>query len=157
MSWRISLKYDAPHDVVHARFSKCLLVSATDVEQWRQDVEQELARFGRKVDLVLDLDGLEVSFTAGRFFRQARQELLERYALRVCSFGGDAMTQMFFTISGNVFQPGRVPHADSHGAALATVQKQRGAAQPRSPVSAPAPQRAPWFMARMFFGKLAMG
>ncbi|HYH96130.1 hypothetical protein [Hyalangium sp.] len=157
MSWRISFKHDATHDVVHASFSQCLLVSATDVEQWRQDMEEGLAPFGRKVDLVLDLDGLEVSFTAGRHFSKARRELLERYALRVCGFGGDEMTQLFFTTSGNVFQPWRMPHAASRTLALATVLAQRGDTQPRSTVSSPAPRSAPKFMARLFLRRLALG
>ncbi len=100
MSGRMSFEYDPQNDVVHARFSRYLLVSAADVQQWRADMEEKLSSFGRKVDLLIDLDGLEVTFTAGRLFGQARREVLERYTQRAYSYGGDEMTRMFLSTSG---------------------------------------------------------
>jgi hypothetical protein len=100
MSGRMSFEYDPQNDVVHARFTRYLLVSAADVQQWRADMEEKLAPFGRKVDLLIDLDGLEVTFTAGRLFGQARREVLERFTQRAYSYGGDEMTRMFLSTSG---------------------------------------------------------
>jgi hypothetical protein len=100
MSWRLSFEYDPQNDVVHSHFTRCLLVSASDVQLWRADMEEKLTQFGRKVDLLLDLDGLEVTFTAGRLFGQARRELLDRYTQRAYCYGGDEMTRMFLSTSG---------------------------------------------------------
>jgi hypothetical protein len=100
MSGRMFFEYDPQNDVVHARFTRYLLVSAADVQAWRADMEEKLAQFGRKVDLLIDLDGLEVTFNAGRLFGQARRELLERYTQRAYSYGGDEMTRMFLSTSG---------------------------------------------------------
>jgi hypothetical protein len=100
MSWRMTFEYDPQNDVVHARFVRCLLVSAMDVQHWRADMEEKLSAFGRRVDLLIDLDGLEVTFTAGRLFGQARREVLERYTQRAFSYGGDEMTRMFLSTSG---------------------------------------------------------
>ncbi|WP_224240433.1 hypothetical protein [Hyalangium gracile] len=100
MSGRMAFEYDPHNDVVHARFTRYLLVSAADVQVWKADMEEKLAPFGRRVDLLIDLDGLEVTFTAGRLFGQARREVLERYAQRAYSYGGDDMTRMFLSTSG---------------------------------------------------------
>ncbi|WP_224368599.1 hypothetical protein [Hyalangium versicolor] len=100
MSGRMAVEYDPHNDVVHLRFTRYLLVSAYDVQVWKADIEEKLSPFGRKVDLLIDLDGLEVTFTAGRLFGQARREVLERYTQRACSYGGDEMTRMFLSTSG---------------------------------------------------------
>jgi hypothetical protein len=100
MSGRMTFEYDPQNDVVHARFTRFLLVSASDVQQWRADMEEKLTQFGRKVDLLIDLEGLEVTFTAGRLFGQARREVLERYTQRAYCYGGDDMTRMFLSTSG---------------------------------------------------------
>lgn len=131
MSWNMSFEYDAQHDIVHARFTRCLLVSAADVERWKAEVAEHLARFGRKVDLLLDLDGLEVTFTAGRLFGQARRELLERYTQRASGYGGDEMTRMFLSTSG-VLHGRPVPQLDSREAALDALLADRETARQRS-------------------------
>ena len=100
MSWRMTFEYDPQNDVVLARFTRFLLVSTADVQQWKADMEEKLTQFGRKVDLLIDLDGLEVTFTAGRLFGQARREVLERFTQRAYCFGGDDMTRMFLSTSG---------------------------------------------------------
>jgi len=100
MSWRMTFEYDPQNDVVLAHFSRCLLVSAADVQQWKADMEEKLSQFGRKVDLLIDLDGLEVTFTAGRLFGHARRDVQERFTQRAYCYGGDEMTRMFLSTSG---------------------------------------------------------
>ena len=100
MSRSMSFEYDPKHDLVHVQFTRCLLVNAQDVQNWKADMEEKLSIFGRKMDLLIDLDGLEVTFTAGRLFGQARREVLEKYALRAFCYGGDEMTKMFVSTSG---------------------------------------------------------
>lgn len=140
MSWRMSFEYDPQHDVVLARFTRCLLVSATDVQNWRLDVEEKLKAFGRKVDLLVDLDGLEVTFTAGRLFGQARREVLERYTARVCCYGGDEMTRMFLSTSG-VLHGNPVNQYETQVQALVALLADRDAARRRS--LAPSPVASP--------------
>jgi hypothetical protein len=131
MSWTLSFEYQAQHDIVHARFQRCLLVRAEDVHQWKADVEEKLAEFGRRVDLVMDLDGLEVTFTVGRLFGQARRELLERFALRAQCYGGEETMRRFLATSGGL--PGRpVAHLETFDAALEAMQAEREALRPRA-------------------------
>lgn len=102
MAWSMFFDYDGKHDVVTATFKDVVLNTAEDVERWRKDVEERLEKFNGKVDLLIDLSGLVVKFTAGRVFGQARSEVLERYARRSFRFGGDDVTRMFVNTSGMI-------------------------------------------------------
>ncbi|MDC0712057.1 hypothetical protein POL68_26550 [Stigmatella sp. ncwal1] len=130
MSWNMSFEYQAEHDIVHARFNRCLLVSPADVDRWKADVEEKLAVFGRRVDLLVDLDGLEVTFTVGRLFGQARREVLERFTQRANCYGGDETTRMFLSTSG-VLHGRPMAHLDSFEAALVAMRAEREASRQR--------------------------
>ena len=100
MAWKISFDYDEAHDVVTANFEDCILNNALDVARWRTEVEGFLSRYPSKVDLLINLDGLVVKYTAGRPFGRERTEVLSRYTHRSFRFGGDEMTKMFVSTSG---------------------------------------------------------
>ena len=100
MAWRMSFDYDEVHDVVTARFEDCILNNSLDVARWRTEVEGYLSRYPSKVDLLIDLGGLVVKYTAGRIFGRERAEVLGRFTKRSFRFGGDEMTKMFVSTSG---------------------------------------------------------
>lgn len=133
MSRSMSFEYDPKHDLVLVQFSRCLLVNGLDVQNWRADMEEKLSIFGRRMDLLIDLDGLEVTFTAGRLFGQARREVLERYAMRAFCYGGDDMTKMFLSTSG-VLHGYPVPQLETRERALAALLADREARRKRTVV-----------------------
>lgn len=100
MAWRMSFDYDEVHDVVTASFEDCILNNSLDVARWRTEVEGHLSRYPSKVDLLINLDGLVVKYTAGRVFGRERTEVLSRYTKRSFRFGGDEMTKMYVSTSG---------------------------------------------------------
>lgn len=100
--WRIAFHHDAVNDVVTAHFENCVLESAEDVRRWQSEVEESLTRFGRKVDLLINLDGLIVRFAAGRAFGQARAEVLSKHSIHSYRYGGDATTRTFVNTSGMI-------------------------------------------------------
>jgi hypothetical protein len=136
MSRNMSFEYDPKHDLVHIQFTRCLLVNAQDVQNWKADMEEKLSIFGRKMDLLIDLDGLEVTFTAGRLFGQARREVLERHALRAFCYGGDEMTKMFVSTSG-VLHGHPLVQSESRERALAALLAEREAPRKRNVVPLP--------------------
>lgn len=140
MSRSMSFEYDPKHDLVHVQFTRCLLVNAQDVQNWKLDMEEKLSIFGRKMDLLIDLDGLEVTFTAGRLFGQARREVLERYALRAYCYGGDEMTKMFLSTSG-VLHGNPVQQAESRERALLGLLAEREAPRKQRTTLSMAPHR----------------
>lgn len=80
-------------DVVEATFHGCELKTPGDVAKWRSDVERELARFGKKVDLLINLDGLVVRPGAARLFGEYRSDVLSRFTRRSFRYGGDSPTR----------------------------------------------------------------
>ncbi len=100
--WTIIFEYDGKHDVVTATFKNVELNTADDVTRWRREVEERLAKFGKKVDLLIDLTGLVVKFGAGRTFGQVRTEVLAKFTNRSYRFGGDDMTRLFVNTSGMI-------------------------------------------------------
>ncbi|HEX5754134.1 MAG TPA: hypothetical protein VFZ09_48580 [Archangium sp.] len=100
MAWRMSFDYDEEHDVVTATFEDCILNNSLDVARWRTEVEGHLSKYPSKVDLLINLDGLVVKYTAGRVFGRERSEVLSRYTQRSFRYGGDEMTKMFVSTSG---------------------------------------------------------
>ncbi|MCP3166134.1 hypothetical protein [Myxococcus qinghaiensis] len=132
MAWNMSFEYDAENDVVTAYFTDCVLVNEEDVLRWRREVEAHLARYAGsgKVDLLINLDGLVVKFTAGRVFGKERREVLERFTHRSYRFGGDDMTQMFVLTSGAI-NGAAVNHYATRDAALAALKAEREALRQR--------------------------
>lgn len=100
MAWKMNFDYDEEHDVVTATFEDCILNNSLDVARWRTEVEGHLSKYPSKVDLLINLNGLVVKYTAGRVFGRERSEVLSRYTLRSFRFGGDEMTKMFVSTSG---------------------------------------------------------
>ncbi|NOK03805.1 MULTISPECIES: hypothetical protein [Myxococcus] len=130
MAWSMSFEYDAPNDVVTAYFTDCVLVSEADVLRWRKEVEEHLSKYPPKVDLLINLDGLVVKFTAGRVFGKERREVLERYTHRSYRFGGDEMTRMFVLTSGAI-NGAAVNHFTTRDEALAALHAEREALRKR--------------------------
>ncbi|QRK10765.1 hypothetical protein JQX13_12235 [Archangium violaceum] len=126
MAWRMSFDYDEVHDVVTATFEDCILNNALDVARWRTEVEGHLSRFPSKVDLLINLDGLVVKYTAGRVFGRERTEVLARYTQRSFRYGGDEMTKMFVSTSG-VINGAAVNVFNSRDEALAALLADRNA------------------------------
>ncbi|HEX8434186.1 hypothetical protein [Archangium sp.] len=102
MAWKMTFDYDEVNDVVTASFQDCILNNSLDVARWRTEVEGHLSRYPSKVDLLINLDGLVVKYTAGRVFGRERTEVLARYTKRSFRFGGDEMTRMFVSTSGTI-------------------------------------------------------
>ena len=130
MAWSMTIDSDEPTDVDTANFTDCLLTNEADVMRWRREVEEHLSKYPGKVDLLINLDGLVVKFTAGRIFGKERREVLERYTHRSYRFGGDEMTRMFVLTSGAI-NGAAVNHYSTRDEALAALKSEREALRKR--------------------------
>lgn len=131
MTWTIRFFHDRVYDIVEAKFANVVLENSTDVLRWRREVEQQLAAFGRRVDLLIDLDGLVVRPSASQFFGEQRAQVLMRFAIRSFRYNGSqntlssiAQTSQLYGAASNVF-PNRA-------AALAALLEARRVARPQS-------------------------
>lgn len=120
--------FDEALDLVEASFDACELRTETDVLAWRAEVERELGRFGRKVDLLINLDGLIVRPTASRAFGEQRSQVLGRFAKRSFRYGGDRLTRTtVFTSSVLVGADANVhPSREAALAALLEARREEG-------------------------------
>ncbi len=84
---------DPEFGFVEATFTAYVLQTEADVVAWRATVERELARFGRKIDLLINLDGLIVKPSAARAFGVHRTAVLKQFTHHSFRYGGDLATQ----------------------------------------------------------------
>lgn len=117
-------------DVVEARFDGCELRTPADVARWRSDVEKELGRFGKKVDLLIDLDGLVVRPSAAKLFGEYRSDVLSRFTRRSFRYGGDAATRTSVFTSA-VLTGAQANVHPTRAAALAALLEDRERAERR--------------------------
>jgi hypothetical protein len=92
-SWWISFTYDAVNDVVEATFRDVILETEEDVLCWRREVEKRFQRYGRPVDLLIDLEGLIVKPTAARSFGAHRAEVLAEHTRVSFRWNGNRQTR----------------------------------------------------------------
>jgi hypothetical protein len=92
-TWWMSFTYDAVHDVVDSAFRDVILETEEDVLCWRREVEKRFARFGRPVDLIIDLEGLIVKPSAARAFGAHRAEVLAANTRVSYRFNGNLQTR----------------------------------------------------------------
>lgn len=93
MSGSIRFEYLSDCDAVHASFVICVLETKEEVDRWEREVGQKLITFGRKVDLVIDMNGLQVRAKAGSAFGTARARVLAKYVKHSVRYGGDRATR----------------------------------------------------------------
>lgn len=89
----MSFVYDPVHDVVDAAFKDVILETEEDVLCWRHEVEKRFQRYGRPVDLIIDLEGLIVKPSAARAFGAHRAEVLAENTKISYRFNGNPQTR----------------------------------------------------------------
>jgi len=93
MSGSMRFEYLSDCDAVHASFILCVLEAKEDVDRWEREVGQRLSTFGRKVDLIIDMNGLQVRAKAGSAFGAARARVLTKHSKHSVRYGGDRTTR----------------------------------------------------------------
>lgn len=140
-SWWISFTYDAANDIVDAAFRDVILENDDDVVCWRREVERRFQRYGRPVDLIINLDGLIVKPSAARSFGAHRAEVLAEHTRVSYRFNGNPQTRTSIYTSA-VIHGADANIYESREEALKALLAHRegGDAPPRAPL-APASQR----------------
>ena len=126
--WRIWFEHDVAHDALIAHFESVILVTAADAARWRAEVSQRLASYGRKVDLIINLEGLVVKVGAGSAFGRERAAVLQEFTRHSYRYGGDQLTRSFVNTSGMITGADTNHHA-TREAALQALLAVRAAAQ----------------------------
>ena len=93
MPWKIDHTYDPELEVANGRFVDVKLQTPADVERWKREAEEQYIAIGKRVDLLVDLDGLEVSASVRHAWTLARRYLADRYLGRIYRYNGKAWTR----------------------------------------------------------------
>lgn len=94
MVWSLRFQHHPFDDVIEAFFDDVTLANVEDVNRWEGDVRLQLASYGRKVLLLICLDGLVVKPSVTAAFGVARSSVLADHAIASVRYGGDGWTRM---------------------------------------------------------------
>lgn len=122
--------HDTTYDVVEAKFARVELFSPLDVLRWRREVEGHLSRFGRKVDLLIALDGLVVHPAASTSFGRERKEVLSRFTNRSFRYQGSMTTRASVLTTAQVFGAAANIYASREEALAALLADRRAGRKP---------------------------
>jgi hypothetical protein len=141
-SWWISFTYDAVNDVVDAAFRDVILENDDDVACWHREVERRFQRYGRPVDLIINLDGLIVKPSAARAFGAHRAEVLAEHTRVSYRFNGNPQTRTSIYTSAVIHGADANIYESREEALKALLaHRETGVAPPRSPLGPPTSQR----------------
>jgi len=125
MPWGMRFLRDAAYDIVEAKFTDVILETTADVLRWRREVEQHLSAFGRRVDLLIDLDGLVVRPAASQFFGEQRSQVLMRHSLRSFRYNGSQSTLSSISETATLYGAASNVHPNRASALAALLAERR--------------------------------
>jgi len=85
--------YDAEHAFAHVQYKPLVLESVADVRAFATEIDRELAKLGKKVDIIVDLGDLVVRPAVVRAYDDERQKLFAAYALRAYRYHGSGLVR----------------------------------------------------------------
>src|SRR5262249_20064526 len=128
MVWHIEHLYDPALDVVNARFTDVRLQTPADVERWKNESEAQYKAIGKRVDLLVDLDGIDVSAAVRHEWALARRYLADKYIGKIYRFNGKAWTRTHIYTGAVLDNAGGEVHP-TREAALAALRRDRAKAR----------------------------
>jgi hypothetical protein len=128
MSWSIRHRYDKTGDFMHVEFKDVVLATPADVDRWRAEVEEFYKPIGRKLNVLINLDGLALKPSAASAFARARAYINGKYHVRVYRYSGNVQTRTTL-LTGAVHEKADVDVYASYDEALSALQRDRAATE----------------------------
>jgi hypothetical protein len=85
--------YDAAHAFAHIQYRAEVLENAADARAFAKEIDREMSKIGKKVDIIVNLGELVVKPAAVRAYDEERQRMFVAYALRAYRYGGSALVR----------------------------------------------------------------
>ena len=127
MTWTIRFLHDRVYDVFEAKFVNVVLETNSDVLRWRREVEAQLKPAGRRVDLLIDLDGLVVKPSASRFFGEQRAQVLMLHTNRSFRYNGSRNTLSSISETAKLYGAAANVYPNRAAALAALLEERRRA------------------------------
>jgi len=93
MSRYASVEYDRARDFAHIQYLPATLATKEDVAAFAAEIDPEMTKLRRKVDIIVNLGELTVRPAAVATYDAARQRMLQAYALRVYRYSGSTLVR----------------------------------------------------------------
>ena len=85
--------YDREHAFAHIQYRSVVLESAADARAFAKDIDREMSKLDKKVDVIVNLGELVVKPAAVAAYDEERQRMFAAYALRAYRYGGSALVR----------------------------------------------------------------
>ena len=85
--------YDATHAFAHIQYRSAALESAADARAFAKEIDREMSKLGKKLDIIVNLGELVVKPAAVAVYDEERQRMFAAYALRAYRYGGSALVR----------------------------------------------------------------
>ena len=86
----VDVTYDAEGEFAHVQYKPVVIETVAHVRAFATEIDRELGKLGKKVDIIVDLGELVVRPAAVRAYDEERQKLFSAYALRAYRYHGSA-------------------------------------------------------------------
>ncbi len=87
------ITYDAAHAFAHIQYRDGVLENVANVRAFAKEIDREMSKIGKKVDVIVNLAELVVKPAAVRAYDEERQRMFAAYALRAYRYGGSALVR----------------------------------------------------------------
>jgi hypothetical protein len=87
------VEFDKALDVAHIQYLPVALETAAEVAAFAKEIDREMTKLGRKVDIIVDLGDLVVKPAAVAAYDVERQRMFAAYALRAYRYHGSSLVR----------------------------------------------------------------
>lgn len=84
----VAIRYDAANEFAHIQYLPAVLETRADVAAFAAEIDREMGKIGKKVDVIVDLGELVVRPTAVELYDVERQRMMTAYARRAYRYHG---------------------------------------------------------------------
>ncbi len=88
-----TVDYDSARDFAHIQYLPVVLATPDDVAAFTAEIDREMSRLRRKVDILVNLGELSVRPAAVPDYDAARQRMFQAYALRAYRYSGSTLVR----------------------------------------------------------------
>jgi hypothetical protein len=116
--------YDAAHEFAHIQYRAAALETAADARAFAKEIDREMSKLGKKVDIIVNLGELVVKPAAVAAYDEERQRMFSAYARRAYRYGGSSLVRTRILTSSTLHDQAANVHA-TFGDARAALLRDR--------------------------------
>jgi hypothetical protein len=97
-----TVTFDREHAFAHIQYRPVALETAADARAFAKEIDREMTKLGKKVDIIVNLGELVVKPAAVSTYDEERQRMFAAYALRAYRYGGSPLVRTRILTSSTI-------------------------------------------------------